>query len=81
MRKGHREIIFFVLLPLIITSISLAVIGQPLKNLTIPRIVTTRQETKVAQVNCSYDSCSDLKNLDSVSLSIKKDYLKNQLWI
>ncbi|QLH06094.1 hypothetical protein C5F50_02625 [Nitrosopumilus ureiphilus] len=71
-----REISLLVLLPLILMSVSLAVVGtHTMKIANIPRPTKIKQESTDIQINCDGNLCHNIKNLEHSLFEFEKIFL------
>ena len=69
MKKLFRDISLLVVIPLVLVSVSLAVIGpaHPIKFTHVNRILKIR-ESENSLINCNDDLCGDLKDLEDLPI-------------
>jgi len=80
MKIAIKEISLLVILPLILMSLSLTVLGT--SHITnINRITKLRAESIDIEIQCNDSLCQDIENLENTFVKFEKEYFKNNTFV
>ncbi len=80
MRKQMKEITLLVILPLILTSMSLAIVGSShtIKTVNVNRFVKSRQDPINISIPCTNNLCRNIDNLETIFFEFTSNSLQNK---